>query len=206
MSGCVVTRLTNYRGHSHHIVGDGPCWLDGGRRLVLISDREGCSNLFTYDFTTAALVQITDLRGTIRPERVRPMSEARLGFWYGAGFYELELATLRIRETPPPAEQARSSYRLRNIFRAGELVLSERRRAIWMAARSGADRIRRVVAFSGGTGRPPYATTAPSVQPSGQHVIFVSDEDGYAQVFSAKVELLSTLRRLAALGRGDVER
>ena len=35
-----MRRLTAYRGHSHHFYFTNPGWYDGGRRLLISSDRE----------------------------------------------------------------------------------------------------------------------------------------------------------------------
>src|SRR5439155_19249261 len=94
LTGRIVTRLTSYRGHSHHLVGAEPCWFDEGRQLVIVSDREGCGNLFAYDFSSGALTQLTDLRGDGRPESAHFTGALKLGFTYGAMFYELELDSL----------------------------------------------------------------------------------------------------------------
>src|SRR3954469_16269860 len=92
LTGRTVHRLTGYRGHSYHIVGAAPCWLDGGRRLIVLSDREGHGNLFSYDFVARELSQLTDLRTGNRPTlaRLSPSSE-QLEFWYDQQFYQLEL-------------------------------------------------------------------------------------------------------------------
>ena len=48
-SGCQVTRLTDYLGHSNHLYFTDPCWFNDGRSFVFTSDRGNHSNLFRYD-------------------------------------------------------------------------------------------------------------------------------------------------------------
>ena len=65
-SGRMVHRLTNYRGHSNHLYFTDPCWVNGGRSFVFVSDRDGTSNLFRYDFpegyaSGGTITQLTDL-------------------------------------------------------------------------------------------------------------------------------------------------
>lgn len=99
-SGCTVTRLTHYLGHSNHLYFTDPCWFNKGRSLVFISDRQGQSNLFRYDLDEARIMQLTDLSGeSLENERVfdnRPQgaySEAngKYYYWWQNGLYELDL-------------------------------------------------------------------------------------------------------------------
>lgn len=61
ISGLPVTRHTDYRGHSHHFYFTNPGWIEGGRRLLLSSDRENRTNLFALDMESGDIEQITDL-------------------------------------------------------------------------------------------------------------------------------------------------
>ena len=99
-SGCTVTRLTNYTGHSNHLYFTDPCWFNNGQSLVFISDRNGHSNLFRYDLHDHCITQLTDLSGeSIENERVfdnRPQgaySEAneKYYYWWQNGLYELDV-------------------------------------------------------------------------------------------------------------------
>ncbi len=49
LSGVRVRRLTDYKGHSHHLYFTNPGWWDGGRRLLFGSDRDNRTNLFSID-------------------------------------------------------------------------------------------------------------------------------------------------------------
>ena len=70
-SGCRVTRLTDYLGHSNHLYFTDPCWFNDGRSFVFTSDRGNHSNLFRYDLDTFRITQLTDLVGrSIENERV----------------------------------------------------------------------------------------------------------------------------------------
>lgn len=184
---CAVRQLTNYRGHSHHLAGRSPCWLDGGRRLVLVSDREGCGNLFAYDFAVASLTQLTDLRGTERPTDVEAATGARLIFRYDGEVYELDCKTLwlRRRARQAPRMQQRKSRIQRPVVR--ETIAVDGRRFICLG------NSRRPLVESRGSGRAPFAATAPCLSPDGQHVMFVSDADGYAQVYTVGVPAAENL-------------
>ena len=110
-SGRTVHRLTNYRGHSSHLYFTDPCWIDGGRSFVFVSDREGRSNLFRYDFpgeiaSGGTITQLTDLTGpNIENERVfdhRPQgafsaTNGKYYYWWRNVLYELDLHTLEER-------------------------------------------------------------------------------------------------------------
>lgn len=196
LSGRIVTRLTSYRGHSHHLVGAAPCWLDEGARLVIVSDREGWGNLFAYDFAAGALTQLTDLRGDDRPARVQLLSRDRLGFWYGGVPYELELDTLRMREFKPRASAGTPAGKP-VAESVGEATLSDRRRIVWLAGGAGR-RDRRVLVVTAGSGLVPYAVTAPCVRPRQEQVLFVSDASGYAQIYAVNAGQPATLPRLSA--------
>ena len=178
---CAVRQLTNYRGHSHHLAGRSPCWLDGGRRLVLVSDREGCGNLFAYDFAEGSLTQLTDLRGKERPTDVEATTSERLVFRYGEDVYELDCKTLwlRRRANRVPRMQKSKSRSNRPVVR--EAIAADGRRFIYLGT------ARTPLAESRGSGRAPFAATAPCLSPDGQHVVYVSDADGYAQVYAVGV-------------------
>ncbi len=60
VSGLEVTRLTAYKGHSHHLYFTNPGWHDAGRRLLFGSDRENKTNLFSIDLESGVIDQLTD--------------------------------------------------------------------------------------------------------------------------------------------------
>lgn len=110
-SGRRVHRLTSYRGHSSHLYFTDPCWIDGGRSFVFVSDREGRSNLFRYDFPAegasgGAITQLTNLAGSnLENERVfdnRPQGaysevNGKYYYWWRSKLYELDVQTLAER-------------------------------------------------------------------------------------------------------------
>lgn len=194
ISGRNVAQLTHYRGHSHHCVGAEPCWLDGGRRLAIVSDREGWGNLFLYDFAARTLSQLTDLRGPARPHDARMLTASRLGFRYGVGFFELELTTLRIRRRP--RSMSRVKIAASAAWRTGVARLDEGRHAIWVGRCGGAACHRRVVAVASASGRTPLAAIFPCVRPGTKEVLFVSDSAGYAQIHAVEIARSGSLPRL----------
>ena len=200
VSGRTVTQFTNYRGHSHHLAGAQPCWIEGGRQLVIVSDREGCGNLFVHDFAAQTLTQLTDLRGPARPRWTRMLADSRLGFWYGLVFFELELATLRIaRGSVPPKEVVHASSKV--TLRTGEALLPDGRRAVWIGAGPRGARNRRVVAVTACSGRELFAATAPCIGPDTDRIVFASDADGYAQIYATEIGRSATLPRLVDVAR-----
>lgn len=112
-SGCLVTRLTNYMGHSSHLYFTDPCWFNDGRSFVFTSDRGGHSNLFRYDLDTYKVTQLTDLKGdSIENERVfdhRPAGaysavNQKHYYWWQNTLYELDVDSCEERvvyQAPP---------------------------------------------------------------------------------------------------------
>ena len=110
-SGRTIHRLTAYRGHSNHLYFTDPCWIGGGSTFVFVSDREGKSNLFRYDFrdgyrSGGTITQLTDLSGpNIENERVfdhRPQgafsdANGRYYYWWHNTLFELNVDTLEER-------------------------------------------------------------------------------------------------------------
>ena len=70
LSGVAVRRLTAYRDHSHHFYFTNPGWYDGGKRLLISSDRENRTNLFGLELATGELTQLTDLEPLPLPREV----------------------------------------------------------------------------------------------------------------------------------------
>ena len=185
-SGREITRLTGYRGHSHHLVGAAPLWLDGGRRLLVVSDREGCGNLFACDFAAGALTQLTDLRAGERPAHAAFLASGLLAFAYGRAFYALDLASLRMRETAAPRAPRRPATAPATV---GETLLPDGRRLLWLDSA----RARRALALITGSGTAPHALTAPCLRPGAEQVVFVSDAGGYAQIYAIDARAPATL-------------
>ncbi len=70
-SGVTVRQLTNYKGHSHHLYFTNPGWYDGGRRMLLGSDRQNRTNLFSLELATGEITQLTDLEPLDAPHEVQ---------------------------------------------------------------------------------------------------------------------------------------
>ena len=112
-SGCKVTRLTDYMGHSNHLYFTDPCWFNDGKSFVFTSDRGNHSNLFRYDLDTFKITQLTDLQGnSIENERVfdhRPAGayssvNQKHYYWWQNTLYELDVDTCEERivyQAPP---------------------------------------------------------------------------------------------------------
>ncbi|KPK62453.1 MAG: oligogalacturonide lyase [Planctomycetes bacterium SM23_32] len=97
-SGVTVRRLTNYKGHSHHLYFTNPGWWDGGRRLLFGSDRQNRSNLFSIELEGGEITQLTDLerdagflQACVNPTRPEAY------FWYDRAVVALGLHSLELR-------------------------------------------------------------------------------------------------------------
>jgi oligogalacturonide lyase len=60
VSGATIRQLTDYRAHSNHAYFTYSASYDGGRKLVILSDRGNRTNLFGVDLKTGEIVQLTD--------------------------------------------------------------------------------------------------------------------------------------------------
>ena len=103
LSGVAVRRLTAYRGHSHHFYFTNPGWYDGGKRLLISSDRENRTNLFGLELATSELTQLTDLEPLPLPREVEFLRACASNtrdeayYWYGLDLVALDLRTLESR-------------------------------------------------------------------------------------------------------------
>ena len=70
LSGIALRQLTNYRAHSHHFYFTNPGWYDGGRRLLVASDRDNRTNLFGLELHSGQIQQLTDLNPLPLPREV----------------------------------------------------------------------------------------------------------------------------------------
>ncbi|MEM6430454.1 MAG: oligogalacturonate lyase family protein [Deinococcota bacterium] len=98
-SGRTITQLTDYLGHSNHLYFTDPCWLRGQDSFIFTSDREGASNLFSFDLATNTIRQLTDLT---RDKDTRPAGCFSAAnnchyFWWGRQIIELNVETLAER-------------------------------------------------------------------------------------------------------------
>ncbi|NKB65952.1 MAG: oligogalacturonide lyase [Candidatus Latescibacteria bacterium] len=102
-TGVSVQRLTAYRGHSHHFYFTNNGWYDNGRRLLLSSDRENCTNLFSLELDSGQLLQLTNLEPLPLPREVEFLraclnsQRSEAYFWYGLELMALDLETLQQR-------------------------------------------------------------------------------------------------------------
>ncbi|MEX0775108.1 MAG: oligogalacturonate lyase family protein [Phycisphaeraceae bacterium] len=84
-TGCLVRQLTNYKGHSHHLYFTNPGWFaghDGGRKLLLGSDRNNRSNLFSVDLDSGQITQHTDSDLACQTAFLNP-TRSEVCFWRG---------------------------------------------------------------------------------------------------------------------------
>lgn len=98
LSGRLVTRLTDYYGHSNNLYFTDNFWLDNGQKFIFMSDREGCSNLFLYDLSNNIITQLTafdDRALAISGQYVE--ANASYYFWHCDKLYELNINTLKTR-------------------------------------------------------------------------------------------------------------
>jgi oligogalacturonide lyase len=56
-----ISQLTGYKAHNYHVYFTNNGWYDNGSKLLLCSDRENATNLFSIDLSTGELTQLTDL-------------------------------------------------------------------------------------------------------------------------------------------------
>jgi len=99
VSGATVRQLTHYKGHSNHFYFTYPCWYDEGRKIVILSDRENCTNLFGVDLENGDITQLTDLdqaKGQIGGLSKNPVRE-EIYFYHGDTLLALDLASLATR-------------------------------------------------------------------------------------------------------------
>ncbi len=190
LSGRTITRLTHYRGHSHHVAGPAPLWLDGGRRLIIVSDREGCGNLFVYDFAAATLTQLTDLRAGDRPEDAALLAPDRVAFTYGSLRYELGLASLRILPVRPATDIAPTTAPIAPLrFSVGESCRAGGRHLLWLARSRTPARGRHSLALL--EAGAPHVPAQPQLSPDGSRVIFVRSTAGYTQIYAIETHDLT---------------
>ena len=66
-TGARVRQLTSYRGNSNHLYFTQYGWYDGDSKLLIGSDRENRTNLFSIDLHTGEITQLTDLAAQPAP-------------------------------------------------------------------------------------------------------------------------------------------
>lgn len=60
-TGAEVTRYTSMRTNSNHLYFTNNCFFDDGKKLVFVSDRDNCPNLYILDLLSGEIEQLTDL-------------------------------------------------------------------------------------------------------------------------------------------------
>ena len=102
-TGIEVKQLTNYRAHSHHYYFTNDGWYANESKLIVASDRENKSNLFSIDLSSYEITQLTDLTPLPLPREVEFMRACanpvkdEAYFWYGLDLIALDLNTLAQR-------------------------------------------------------------------------------------------------------------
>ncbi len=104
VSGVTVRQLTNYKGHTHHLYFTNPGWYDNNRKMLLGSDRNNRTNLFSIDLDSGELTQLTDLEPVPLPHETSILNTAvnpkrdEAYFWYKTSVVALDLKTLEMIE------------------------------------------------------------------------------------------------------------
>ena len=101
VTGATIRQLTDYRAHSNHAYFTHPAWYDGGRKLVILSDRGNRTNLCGVDLESGAMTQLTDWDpGKVGGHRhafvTAPAGDTAV-FIYDDAIQALDLATLETR-------------------------------------------------------------------------------------------------------------
>ncbi|MFA9557663.1 oligogalacturonate lyase family protein [Evansella sp. AB-rgal1] len=60
ISGVKITKLTNYLAHNFHTYFTNNGWYEQNSKLLLVSDRGNCSNLYSLELKTGKLTQLTN--------------------------------------------------------------------------------------------------------------------------------------------------
>jgi oligogalacturonide lyase len=96
VSGATVRQLTDYKGHSSHFYFTNPCWYADLQKMLFISDRENCTNLFSIDLGSGEITQLTGLgpgEEGIGGLNVSPLGDQAI-YYHGDTLMALDLASL----------------------------------------------------------------------------------------------------------------
>lgn len=97
VTGARVTRLTNYRAHSYPLYFTHNGFYDGGRRLVIGSDRGPAPAFYSVELATGQLTQLSDSAlGTVDGGCLNP-TRPEVFLWRARQLVTLDLATLEER-------------------------------------------------------------------------------------------------------------
>jgi len=101
LSGAEITQLTNYKAHTHHLYFTNPGWYDGGKRMLIASDRDNRTNLCSLELATGEITQLTDLEPdqvtSFLATTVNPVRDEAY-FFSPNGVMALDLGTMELRE------------------------------------------------------------------------------------------------------------
>lgn len=101
VSGATIHQLTNYLGTSNHAYFTNPCWYDGGRKLMFMSDRENRTNYFGVDLASGEITQLTDLDAAGGEFHMHSLAKSpakdEAYFYLGRDLMALDLRTLALR-------------------------------------------------------------------------------------------------------------
>jgi hypothetical protein len=101
VSGATIRQLTDYRAHSNHAYFTYSAWYDGGRKLVILSDRDNRTNLYGVDLESGVLTQLTDWDprkvGSSRHSFVTNPVRDEVIYAYDDSIQALDLKTLSTR-------------------------------------------------------------------------------------------------------------
>ena len=109
ITGVRITKLTGYKGHSHHLYFTNSGWYRNGKKLLFGSDRDNRTNLFSIDLDTYEINQLTDLEPVELPSETCFLQTCinstcdEAYFSYKNNIMALDLNTLQYRvlyETP----------------------------------------------------------------------------------------------------------
>jgi oligogalacturonide lyase len=101
-SSVVIFQLTDHLAHSHHLYFTNPGWYDGGRKLLIASDRNNATNLYSVDLAgNGALTQVTEFdrhagQADLHQVAVNPIRGEAYA-WIGRELRALDLHTGRQR-------------------------------------------------------------------------------------------------------------
>ena len=126
ITGVEITKLVNYKGHSHHFYFTNPGWYDDDNKVVIGGDRNNTTNLFSVDLISGEITQLTDLK-EIPGSGVYFQCSCinnilnEVNYWYDNKLWALSLETLeeRLLWTLPQKQKAGMS----NVTSDGKYVI-----------------------------------------------------------------------------------
>jgi len=126
ITGVEVTRLTNYKGHHHHLYFTNPGWYDSGNKIVVSGDRSNQTNLFSIDLRSGEITQLTDLPQIRGKDHeflnacLNPVTN-EMCYWYNNCLWAISLDTLE--ERPLWTLPEKQNYGMPNISCDGKHII-----------------------------------------------------------------------------------